>query len=124
MRKGISFIAASFVLIFIGLAPASAASGEKLFKKCKMCHSLDEGKNKIGPSLYDLFNRKAGTVENYKYSKAMKNSDFVWDDKILDIFIAKPRLAIPKTKMSFRGIKDEQDRTALIEYLHEATKPK
>lgn len=119
------------ILIIAALFLAAASSnedtiarGERVFNKCKMCHSLEEGKNKVGPSLYDLFDRKIGTVEKYRYSKAMKNLDFVWDDRMLNIFIAKPKLTIPKTKMSFKGIRKKQDRVALIKYLREATKPK
>ncbi|KKN39137.1 hypothetical protein LCGC14_0746570 [marine sediment metagenome] len=119
------------ILIIAALFLAAASSngdtiarGERVFNKCKMCHSLEEGKNKVGPSLYGLFDRKIGTVEKYRYSKAMKNLDFVWDGIILDVFIAKPKLTIPKTKMSFRGIRKREDRKALIEYLYEATKPK
>jgi len=104
---------------------ALVATGQKVFKrKCKTCHSLKEGKNKIGPSLYGLFGREAGTAEGYRYSKAMKNSGIVWDDRVLNVFIAKPKLTVPKTKMSFRGIRKEEDRKALIEYLRGATKPK
>ena len=51
-------------------------SGEKVFKKCVSCHSFT--KNKIGPSLGNIFGQKAGTVEGFKYSKAMKNSDIIW----------------------------------------------
>jgi len=101
------------------------AAGEKVFKrKCKTCHSVKEGKNKIGPSLYGLFGREAGTLEGYRYSKAMKKTEFVWDDERLNAFITKPKSIVPKTRMSFRGIKKEEDRKALIEYLRGATKPK
>ena len=90
--------------------------GKKVFKKCVACHSLKEGKNKIGPSLYKLLGRKAGSVEGYKYSKAMKNSGVVWDEESLDKFLTKPRKFIPKTKMSFRGIKKKSLRDDLISF--------
>ena len=92
-------------------------SGEKVFKKCVSCHSFT--KNKIGPSLGDLFDKKAGSVKGFKYSKAMKNSDIVWNSCTLDKFLKKPRKYIKGTKMRFSGIKKESHRKALIEYLKE-----
>ena len=96
---------------------ANPVNGKKVFKKCVACHSLQEGKNKIGPSLYNLLDRKAGLVEGYKYSKAMKNSGVVWNEESLDEFLTKPRKFIPKTKMSFRGIKNKSLRDDLISFL-------
>ena len=97
-------------------SPVSAASGEKVFNKCKACHSLKEGKNKMGPSLYGIFGRKAGTVPKYRYSKALKNSGIVWTEETLDEWLKGARDVVKKTKMRTRGLK-EADRKALIEYL-------
>ena len=105
------------ILIFSVANAADPVNGKKVFKKCVACHSLQEGKNKIGPSLYNLIDRKAGLVEGYKYSKAMKNSGVVWDEESLDEFLIKPRKFIPKTKMSFRGIKNKSLRDDLIFFL-------
>ena len=123
--KMYSFI--KYILVVIGMIiiiltvsianTADPVKGKKVFKKCVACHSLQEGKNKIGPSLYNLLGRKAGSVEGYKYSKAMKNSDVVWDEESLDKFLTKPRKFIKKTKMSFRGIKKKSLRDDLISYL-------
>ena len=120
-----SFI--KYILIIIGMIiiiltvsianTADTVKGKKVFKKCVACHSLQEGKNKIGPSLYNLLGRKAGSVDGYKYSKAMKNSDVVWDEESLDKFLTKPRKFIKKTKMSFRGIKKKSLRDDIISYL-------
>ena len=116
-----------YILIIIGMIiiiltvsianTADAGNGKKVFKKCVACHSLQEGKNKIGPSLYNLLGRKAGSVDGYKYSKAMKNSDVVWDEESLDKFLTKPRKFIKRTKMSFRGIKKKSLRDNIISYL-------
>ncbi len=103
------------------LAGPDLANGEKMFKKCKTCHSLEEGKKKVGPHLFGLFGRKAGSVEGYKYSKAMKESDIVWDEETLDAFLTKPKDLVPKTKMAFPGFKKEQDRIDIIAYLMQAT---
>ena len=99
-----------------------AAKGKKVFNKCKICHSLKKGKKKIGPSLYGVIGRKAGTVKGFKYSKAMKKSGVVWDDKSLDAYLTKPKKFIPGTKMIFAGLKKKTDRDNLIAYLKEAAK--
>jgi len=107
----------TFILIFSIAYAADPVKGKKVFKKCVACHSLQEGKNKMGPPLNNLLGRKAGSLDGYKYSKAMKNSDVVWDEESLDKFITKPRKFIPKTKMSFRGIKKKSLRDDLISFL-------
>lgn len=104
------------------LAEADLANGEKVFKKCKACHTLEAGKKKVGPDLAGLFGRTAGSVEGFKYSKAMVESGIVWDEETLDAYLTKPKDYIPKTKMAFPGLKKEKDRADLIAYLKEATK--
>ena len=91
--------------------------GKKVFKKCKSCHSFT--KNKLGPSLGNIIDQKAGIVEGFKYSKAMKNSDIIWNACTLDGFLKKPKKYIKGTKMRFAGLKKKSHRDALIEYLKE-----
>ena len=102
----------------VALAEGDAAKGKKVFNKCKACHSLEVGKNKIGPSLAGVIGRAAGTAEGYKkYSKAMKESGITWDEESLNTFITKPKKMVPGTKMTFGGVRKEGDRDNLIAYL-------
>ena len=105
-----------------GLALAGdAAKGEKIYRKCKACHALEPGKNKIGPTMHGVFGRTAGAVEGFKYSKAMKASGIVWDETTIAAYLADPKGYIPKNRMAFAGLKKEKDRDDLIAYLKEAT---
>ena len=99
---------------------ADSAKGKKVFNKCKACHSLKAGKNKVGPHLAGIFGREAGAVEGFKYSKAMKASGIVWGEDEIKAYVASPRKYIPKNKMAFAGLKKEADRDNLIAYLKEA----
>ena len=106
------------VLMLTGVAHADTkVSGEKIFKRCISCHTFT--KNKIGPNLADIFGKKAGSVEGFKYSKAMKNSDIIWNACTLDDFLKKPRKYIKGTKMRFSGLKKKSHREAIIKYLKE-----
>ena len=102
------------------LAEGDAAKGKKVFNKCKTCHSFDPGKKKIGPHLKGIVGRKAGSVEGYKYSKAVTAADIVWDEASLDAFFKKPKAFLKGTKMAFGGLKKESQRQDLIAYLKEA----
>ena len=113
---------AGLMFALAGAADAQdAAKGEKIFKKCRACHAVGEGaKNKVGPHLNELFGRTAGSLDGFKYSKAMIEAGaagLVWDDDTVSEYLAKPRGFIPKNRMSFSGLKKEQDRAAVIAYL-------
>ena len=103
-------------------ADGDAARGKQVFKKCTACHSLQAGKIKIGPPLHGVFGRKAGTVDRFKYSKAMKSAGIDWSPETLDKYLAAPKKFIPRNRMPFPGIKKSQDRADLIAYLLQATK--
>ena len=115
------FMAGMIALAGQAAAEGDAAKGEKLYKRCGTCHSLEAGKKKIGPTLAGLFGREAGSVEGFKYSKAMASSDVVWDEETLNEYLTNPKKFIPKNKMAFRGLKKDQQRADLIAYLKEAT---
>jgi cytochrome c2 len=95
--------------------------GEQVFNQCKPCHSLEEDKNGVGPSLHGLFGRTAGTVPGYNYSAAMKNSGVVWNEDTLKQYLADPHKFIPGDKMIFAGIKNEDQLDDVIAYLKKAT---
>lgn len=101
-------------------AAADAAAGQAIFNRCKICHSLEAGKNMVGPSLHGLFGRKAGTADDYAYSEAMQKSGVVWDDDTLTKYLRSPREFIPGDKMAFPGIKDDKQIEDLLAYLHQA----
>ena len=100
---------------------AKVAAGEKVFKKCKACHAVGESaKNKVGPQLNDLFGRVPGSIEGYKYSKAMVaygKDGKVWDEENLAAYLAGPKKVVKGTKMSFAGLKKPDDIANIIEYL-------
>ncbi|HMB77686.1 MAG TPA: cytochrome c family protein [Kiloniellaceae bacterium] len=110
----------SATTITFAMADGDPAAGEKVFKKCKACHVVDSDKNRVGPSLKGLIGRTPGTVEGYKYSAAMVaygEDGAVWDDETLEIYLEKPKALVPKTKMSFPGLKKPEDRADVIAYL-------
>ena len=101
-------------------ASASAAEGAKVFKKCAACHSIAEGgANKIGPALWGVIGRKAGSVPDYKYSKALAAHSKNWSFEEMNGFLIKPKEWIKGTKMSFAGLKNAKDRAAVILYMNE-----
>ena len=101
-------------------ADGDAANGEKIFAKCKACHTVEAGKNKVGPSLAGVVGRKAGTAEGFNYSDAMKNSGLTWDEATLNTYLTGPKKLVPGTKMAFPGLPNEQDRLDVIAYLKSA----
>tara|TARA_B110000444_G_scaffold183622_1_gene172584 strand:- start:19 stop:579 length:561 start_codon:yes stop_codon:yes gene_type:complete len=96
------------------------ASGEKIFKKCAACHSINKGgKNKIGPALYNVVGRAVGGVDDYKYSKALASYGKEWTFEELNGFLIKPSSYLKGTKMSYAGLRKEKDRASVIKYLNQ-----
>ena len=110
-----------FVFFSVHTAPGfaqDAHAGEKIFKsQCGICHSIQTGRNMVGPSLASVVGRKAGSVANYHYSSATAASGLTWDAATLDRYLADPRGVIPGNKMSISGVKNAQQRQDLIAYL-------
>ena len=117
------------VLAFAGLlvarpavAAADLAKGKAVFEQCAACHSLEEGRNEVGPSLHGLFGRKSAS-EDFLYSPAMRRADVTWTPDLLDRYLANPQDGVFRgNRMPFAGIQDAQARADLIAYLMEAVK--
>ena len=102
------------------MAMGDVVHGEKVFKKCAACHSIVKGgKNAIGPALYNVVGRKVGSIEDYKYSKALGVYDKNWTFEELNGFLIKPAKWIKGTKMAYAGLRKEKDRASVIKYLNE-----
>ena len=102
------------------MALGDIASGEKIFKKCAACHSINKGgKNKIGPALYNVVGRAVGGVDNYKYSKTLASYNKEWTFEELNGFLTKPSSYLKGTKMSYAGLRKEKDRASVIKYLNQ-----
>ena len=101
------------------MALGDIAHGEKVFKKCSACHSIEAGGgNKIGPALYNVVGRKIAAVEDYKYSKALVEYQKNWSFEELNGFLIKPQKWIKGTKMAYAGLRKEKDRASVILYLN------
>jgi cytochrome c2 len=104
----------------VALAQGDAANGEKVFNKCKACHAVDEPQNKIGPHLVGIFGRPAGSVEDFRYSNAMKESGVTWNEETIAAYLADPRGYIKGNRMALAGLKEEEI-ADLLAYLKEAS---
>ena len=101
------------------LAMGDIGHGEKVFKKCTACHMIAvDGKNKIGPNLWGVIGRKAGSVSDYNYSKAMVAYAKNWSFEEMNLYLIKPQAYIKGTKMAFAGLRKEKDRASVILYLN------
>ena len=98
-------------------AAADAGAGEKLFRQCKACHALEPGKNGTGPSLFGVVDRAVGSEAGYGYSGKLVAVADAWSPENLNSFIENPKGFAPGTKMSYKGMKDVEDRANLIAYL-------
>jgi cytochrome c len=113
---------------FFAVTPALAQSGDpqrgqRDFRACAPCHSLQPDRNMTGPSLANLWGRKAASLPSFdRYSDALKNSGIIWDDRSLDGWLTDPQRMVPDNEMPFEGIKDQQTRADLLAFLKEATK--
>lgn len=124
MRKSLLFALSIVGIAFAATAPAQAQDagdperGRKVFNRCKACHTIDAGKpHRVGPNLHDVVGRTVGTADGFRYSKAMKAADFTWDGERLEAYLTNPRKYLPGNRMTFPGLRKEQQRADVIAYL-------
>lgn len=125
------FAVATSHILLIGLLSAAALNtspaaaqqpnGEQLFRqRCGACHSVEPGQNKVGPSLFGVVGRTAGSVEGARYSTGMRNSNIVWNAQSLDGFLNAPRQMVPGSLMTI-SVTNADQRAAIIEFLKSAS---
>ncbi len=120
--------AVALVLLASHALPAwaqDAAAGQRVFNQCRACHTLEQGgRSGVGPNLHELFGRRAGAIEGFRYSPALRQrgeAGLVWDETTLRAYIADPRAAVPGGSMPYAGLRNEQQLGELIAYLRQAT---
>jgi cytochrome c len=121
MKSSLAATAVLALLALPALADGDPAKGEKVFNKCKSCHAVGEdAKNKIGPVLNGIVGAAAGQNGDFKYSDAllaMAADGLVWDETSLTAYLTKPKDFIDGTKMSFAGLRKEEEIENVIAYL-------
>jgi cytochrome c len=123
-RFGIIAVATIALLSPALAREGDASRGQQDFRACAPCHSLEPDRNMTGPSLANLWGRKAGGLSSFeRYSDALKSSGIIWDDRALDGWLTDPQRMVPDNDMPFEGIKDGRVRADLLTFLKEATKP-
>jgi cytochrome c len=128
MKAVYAIIFASFLTFLFGpyvaFGEANPTRGQRVFGACAACHSLQLDQNMTGPTLADLWGRKAGGLASFlRYSPALKSANIVWSDKTLDEWLKDPQHLVPGNEMTFAGIKDGQQRADLLAFLKQATQP-
>ena len=102
--------------------PVALQRGEQIYTRCAACHAIE--RNRTGPQHCGLFGRRDGTAPGFDtYSKAMRDSKIVWNERSLDVFLQAPTQAVPGTSMGYAGVKDAQERADLIAWLRQAAQP-
>ena len=119
-----SRVLTGLVLLLLGtfeVTAQDAANGEQIFKRCRACHQVgDSAKNAVGPLLNNIVGRTAGSIEGFNYSNANKEAGtkgLVWTEENLSNYLTNPAAFMPKNKMAFAGLRNEQDRKDVIAYL-------
>jgi cytochrome c len=122
VTDGILALVLTLLLICHARADGDAARGEARFQDCAACHKFENGVNNVGPSLHEIFGRKAGAVADFRYSPAMKRSGITWTSETIDTFITDPQAMVPANRMPYAGMANPSDRADLIAYLRRMSK--
>jgi len=101
---------------------ADAARGKMLYEDCIACHPVEPGVHGIGPTLFGIVGRKAGALDDYRYSPALKRSGITWTAEALDTFTADPQASVPANRMPYAGMTSAADRADLVAYLQQMSK--
>jgi cytochrome c len=123
------FYAMAFAALIASSVPAwaqigDATRGERMYRACVACHSLEPNRNMTGPSLAEVWNRRSGSLASFpRYSPALKSAGIIWTDDTLDEWIKDPQHFIPGNTMTFAGLKDARQRADLLAFLKDATRP-
>ena len=121
MRRSLAFAlifaVAAFAVPAYAQTTGDAEKGKSVFRQCSVCHSDKEGENRVGPSLFGVYGRKAGEAPAFSYSKAVKDSGITWNEHSLEEYLEHPQQTIKGTRMAFPGLKNPKDRADIIAYL-------
>lgn len=100
-------------------AQGDARRGEKLFEDCRACHQVERGPSGVGPNLHGVFGRAAATLDDFRYSPALKRSAITWTPQTLNAYLADPQQMVPANRMPYAGMPEERDRADLILYMQQ-----
>ena len=103
-------------------AQGDVKRGEKLFEDCRACHMVERSPSGVGPSLYGVFGRGAATLDDFRYSPALKRSGITWTPQTINAYIADPQKMVPANRMPYAGMPEERDRADLLLYLQQTFK--
>ena len=122
--QSIAMIILALIVVPYRALAQDATRGERMYRACIACHSLEPNRNMTGPSLAEVWNRKTGSLASFpRYSPALKSAGIIWTDGTLDEWIKDPQHFIPGNTMTFPGIKDARQRADLLAFLKDATQP-
>lgn len=118
MIRSLTIALLATALTSVAALAADPAAGEKIFKtQCAICHSPIAGKNGVGPTLFGVVGRQAGSISGFHYTADHKKLGVTWDQATLDKYLTNPRAMVPDTTMAYAGLKNEAQRADLIAYL-------
>lgn len=120
MKRELAVLAVLGVFAFSGSvhAEGDAERGEGVFAQCIACHSVEPGRNGVGPSLHAIMGNPAAGVADYSYSDALESADLTWDDDTMTEFLRDPENTVPGTNMAFPGLQDDEEIADVVAYLH------